>query len=363
MIVNTPEQKKPIPEPPEKKESVIQNIKQHFENFSTSYHTHNGTDSPFISQNANVTKLSAGTGLLVSPSVGVGNITISNVGVTKITAGTNIALTPSTGTGVVTVAFNVSNPNQGDTLYHNGISWVKLTSGTTGQLLQVSGAGSAGARPPIWSNGTQTLQGNILYWTGASDANWIPLANGTAGWFLTSNGVGVNPSYTAGLQKINETQISVGSVGFLTNTFPARNFLKVVVIVPAPSAVATWKVTFNGDSGGTTYAYLNNSFDSTSGTAFRLTSGTSAGYIGIPFNDGGDGGVLLEMNINNLITSRPSIYYTATSERNSTVVPDSQTGSGVWRSGGAQITQIKIDGTTAATFPVGSKCQIYASDT
>lgn len=41
-------------------------------------------------------------------------------------------------------------PSQGDVIYHNGTSWVRLAAGTSGQFLQTSGAGAN----PLWATPT-----------------------------------------------------------------------------------------------------------------------------------------------------------------------------------------------------------------
>jgi hypothetical protein len=54
-----------------------------------------------------ITKITAGPGLTVNPSSGVGDVTVSidsTTQITKLIAGTNITLTPATGVGEVTIA-------------------------------------------------------------------------------------------------------------------------------------------------------------------------------------------------------------------------------------------------------------------
>lgn len=111
------------------------------------FHTHNGIDSPKISTQGGVTSIIAGTAITVSPTQGVGDVTITNigvtsgvagtaislssgtgavtinnVGVTSIIAGTNISISPSTGTGAVTVNNTLSGGTSFDKRDHTSVS-------------------------------------------------------------------------------------------------------------------------------------------------------------------------------------------------------------------------------------------------
>jgi hypothetical protein len=50
-----------------------------------------------------VTKITAGNSITISPTTGVGNVTVTNSGVTSIVAGQNITISPTNGKGAVTV--------------------------------------------------------------------------------------------------------------------------------------------------------------------------------------------------------------------------------------------------------------------
>lgn len=79
-----------------------------------------------------VTKLTAGNNIVISPSTGVGDLTISaDVGVTRLLAGTGITLSPTTGVGQVTVT--ASNSGGGVTSVTSQ-SEVLVASPTTGAV-------------------------------------------------------------------------------------------------------------------------------------------------------------------------------------------------------------------------------------
>ena len=85
---------------------------------------------------------------------------------------------------------------QGDVLYYNGSTWVRLGAGTTGQFLKTNGTGAN----PAWTDPTATdlsitsqAIGDILYFNGT---DWVRLAAGTAGQLLQANGAAA-PTWVA----------------------------------------------------------------------------------------------------------------------------------------------------------------------
>ena len=96
-------------------------------------------------------------------------------------------LMAQTGTDITSLA----GLAQGDVLYYNGTSWVRLGAGTSGQYLKTNGASAN----PAWANGstsTLTTQGDVLY----RDASGLQrLGAGTSGQFLKTNGSGANPAW------------------------------------------------------------------------------------------------------------------------------------------------------------------------
>ena len=94
------------------------------------------------------------------------------------------------------IDLTINGQTQGDILYFNGTSWLRLAPGTADQSLRTGGAGAN----PAWetvdnatdlSIASQTT-GDMLYYNGA---NWVRLAGGTSGDVLTANGAGVAPTY------------------------------------------------------------------------------------------------------------------------------------------------------------------------
>lgn len=98
---------------PDEIRKIVQDelAKSRFNVAKVPFHTHNNVDSPTvnISNNNSVTEIIAGTGIGVSPSNGLGNVTVTNSGVTSLVAGTNISLSPVGGTGDVTVNATTSS--------------------------------------------------------------------------------------------------------------------------------------------------------------------------------------------------------------------------------------------------------------
>lgn len=121
------------------------------------HHTHNGVDSYPLVQ-----KLTAGTAIILSPSSGLGTVTvssgvsagtavvisstgtISNVGVTQVVAGSSISVTPSNGTGVVTVAFTGTTGLSFDARSHTTAS-VNTIQNTDVIIRSLSGIPGLGA--------------------------------------------------------------------------------------------------------------------------------------------------------------------------------------------------------------------------
>lgn len=85
----------------------------------------------------------------------------------------------------------IPGQTQGDLLYYNGATWVKLGAGTDGQVLQTKGSGANPEWGDLTTAGSPT-EGDIVYFDGT---DWVALSPGAAGEVLTSNGAGVAPTY------------------------------------------------------------------------------------------------------------------------------------------------------------------------
>jgi hypothetical protein len=136
--------------------------------------------------------------------------------------------------------FTLAGEAQGDVLYFDGINWVVLPAGTSGQVLQTQGPGA----DPVWAASgagadhstltnlgwavsahtgtagslaafdgagataevTGVSHGDILYFNGTT---WVRLAPGTAGERLQTNGAGSAPTWvTAGGGVADHTGLS-----------------------------------------------------------------------------------------------------------------------------------------------------------
>lgn len=99
--------------------------------------------------------------------------------------------------GLVANGLSVANEAQGDVIYHNGTTWVRLAKGTALQGLQTN----SGATAPEWAASPQSVltgQGDLLY---TSSANTLArLAIGAANSKLFTNAAGNAPEYAAGIK-------------------------------------------------------------------------------------------------------------------------------------------------------------------
>ena len=168
-------------------------------------------------------------------------------------------LMAQTGTDITSLA----GLAQGDVLYYNGTSWVRLGAGTSGQYLKTNGASAN----PSWANGsasTLTTQGDILY----RDASGLQrLGAGTSGQFLKTNGSGANPAWSTVTTKIvNVAHTSINQATNAGNRY--RNPyhwspLDTSISVTNSSNYFLWQVsvpiTHNNHAGAAIEASENNS--------------------------------------------------------------------------------------------------------
>lgn len=103
--------------------------------------------------------------------------------------------------GDIQVMLDTISSAQGTVLYRGAAAWAALAPGTAGQFLKTNGAGA----DPAWANAAggdiqamldsiSSTRGTVLY-RGA--AGWAPLAPGTSGHFLKTNGAGADPAWAA----------------------------------------------------------------------------------------------------------------------------------------------------------------------
>lgn len=119
---------------------------QHNSNFSTIYSDYNG--------NIDNTNIVANAGIIYSKLILTGNIVNADINSSAGIIGSKLDLTSpgpigstSANTGAFTT-FKLGTTHQGDVLYDNGTSIIRLTPGTSGQFLQTLGASSN----PQWAS-------------------------------------------------------------------------------------------------------------------------------------------------------------------------------------------------------------------
>jgi len=95
------------------------------------------------------------------------------VGTTDTQTLTHKDLTSSTNTFPSTIP-NISSPSQGDFIYYNGTTWVRLGAGTSGQILQTQG----GSANPQWANAPSLTRCAVRNSANQSinSASWTSLA-------------------------------------------------------------------------------------------------------------------------------------------------------------------------------------------
>lgn len=142
---------------------------EHNSNFDTIYNDYNG----------NITNVNVAANAAIEESkldLSTISQTITSIDVTGGTIdGTIIGgTTPAAGTFST---LNLGSTNQGDILYDNGTSIVRLTPGTSGEVLTTQGA----AANPVWGGGTKS---NVIFaWSGTevflASGSGYGLANAT----------------------------------------------------------------------------------------------------------------------------------------------------------------------------------------
>lgn len=155
----------------------------------------------------------------------------SSIGWTALTGGTQNEVLSFSGTSVpfwsalsnlMDAVLAAGSPTVGDVVYRGSGGWTVLTPGTSGQVLTTQGGGSA----PIWSaaSGGSVNSAALDSAFGATvggvlvrdSSGWTNMGAGTAGYYLTAQGVGSNPTWTApATATFSGTALAVGSVALL----------------------------------------------------------------------------------------------------------------------------------------------------
>lgn len=256
------------------------------------YHTHNGTDSPLISQTASVNQLTAGTNIVLTPSTGLGNVKISSTG-GGLSAGSNtMVVFNDNGTfgGKSTFTFTKAS----DTLAIPFINAVREIDGTTtnsleihsanGQAVNILGVGGPNASVTIQgasdtSGGAFAIvQGGLGLGTasGGGDAQVFGgdtnATNGKGGDAWLVGGIGKGTGNGGAIRITTGSKGASSSAGTLLLTIAGANFITSGMNTPAAASTLSvpvgksslTQVTMNDSSGTVT---LN---ASTAGTAGQV---------------------------------------------------------------------------------------------
>lgn len=198
-------------------------------------------------------------------------------------------------------------------------------------------------------------QGDILYYNGS---NWVLLAPGTNGQVLLTGGASANPSWgnPTSLVKILDQQITAGTSAFMTSSFAANGYLRVIVMLQgqATNNGIAWQ--FNSDTGNN-YATRGASNDGATATI------TSTSSIVAPWTGSNSGSSQIHViEISNYSGAIKAVrgHSTATDGTASTA-PQTSDYSGIWNNTSAQITTITIFGSGSTNFTTGDRIIVYGN--
>jgi hypothetical protein len=226
-----------------------------------------------------VSQIVAGTNVTISPTNGLGVVTINSTGiagptgpqgiqgligptgpggtnaVTQIVAGTNVTISPTNGLGVVTVNSTPIAGPQGP----QGIQGPQGSAGAQGAQGVQGAQGSAGVQGPAGPQGSTGPQGNVGA-QGSQGPQGIQGATGPAGGvtqIVAGTNVTISPTNGLGAVTINS---SGGGGGYVIKIIYSGTNL------PAFSGTAV----FLKDPSGTSLDYTTWSFNRTSNASFTI---------------------------------------------------------------------------------------------
>jgi hypothetical protein len=213
-------------------------------------------------------------------------------GVSQIIAGTNVTISPSGGTGVVTInatggggTGTVTNFTAGNlsplftTAVATGNSTPALSfslSNAAGYSLLGNNSGSTGA--PAYNTLTSYLdtignaQGTLLY---RGPTQWVPLAPGTSGYVLQTNGASANPTWAAVASGAAGANPSA-SVGLTAVNGSATTFLRSDGAPALSQAIVPTWTGLHTFTGGITFGSSTGSVQATAGV-LSVISNTGTG--------------------------------------------------------------------------------------
>ena len=142
-----------------------------------------------------VSKIIAGTGIGVNPTIGTGTVTISNLGVLQLeTTGTGINLSTSTGSVVISITDTLQSVSERGSITDRSINITNDTASTsslTGALVVTGGVGISGS---VYANGIYDTNNRVLTSVYPISGNGIAVdavsnTNGSSTFAINNTGV------------------------------------------------------------------------------------------------------------------------------------------------------------------------------
>jgi hypothetical protein len=246
-----------------------------------------------------VTQLNQGTGITLTPSPITGIGTIANAGVTKIIAGTNVSISPTSGVGDVTINSTGGGGGSVSITAGTGITVspspitsagsVSLSSayagngiGTVNGIVKGNGAGTITAASSSIDYAPATSGTSILYGNGSGGFSNVTVSTGLSftGGVLTASGTTSGVSSITGTNGITPSTLTTGAV---TLGLAAITPTSVNGITLSGSSTPTLSVTgtsfISGSSSGTNTGDQTN-ITGNAGTATKLATGRTIAITG-----------------------------------------------------------------------------------
>jgi len=211
---------------------------QHNLNFSTIVNDYNGNiQNVNLSGSAGITyaNLSLGGNIVNADISASAGIVASKLVLTSPGAIGSVA--PSTG---AFTTLNVGTTNQGDILYDNGTSFVRLPHGTSGQFLKTQGASAN----PIWATAGSVVLVSTTPITGASTTGVMSLTNGN-NYFIefefhnwTSGGtlgLMINQDTAGHYKYINTYQTTSSTTAVIASNSASASVIQIGTTIPSSS--------------------------------------------------------------------------------------------------------------------------------
>jgi hypothetical protein len=226
---------------------------QHNANFSTIYSDYNG--------NIDNNNIVASAGIVYSKLTLTGGIVNADINASAAIVGSKLNLTSPGIIGSVTpstgafTTLKVGTTNQGDILYDNGTSLVRLTPGTSGQFLKTLGTSAN----PVWD--TVPSLSNVLFQLNANVSNQGTSLGRVRGTTLVPNAQAGQYDFIQGVSH---------TAGDLTTVW-ATKWIKIPGISTITVYAQIWIQTASGSPAVTIKVDVGGANSSVTGTTGQLT--------------------------------------------------------------------------------------------